>query len=61
MKKSRITYYYVIYYYYNILIINILTSLPQFSVLKTLLNVACGVWHVAKLGFLYFFYASRHF
>ena len=51
MKWSRITYFYVIYYYYNILIINILTTFLQFSVLKTLLNVACGMWHVAKLCF----------
>ena len=52
MKWSRITYFYVIYYYYNILIINILTTFLQFSVLKTLLNVACGMWHVAKLVFV---------
>ena len=51
MKWSRITYFYVIYYYYNILIINTLTTFLQFSVLKTLLNVACGMWHVAKLCF----------
>ena len=50
-NESIITYYYVIYYYYNILIINILTPSLQPSCLKNPLNVACGMWHVAKLVF----------
>ena len=37
------------------MIINILTPFILFSVLKNLLNVACGMWHVAKLGFRVFF------
>ncbi len=41
------------------MIINILTTLLQFSILKTLLNVACGMWHVAKLGFRVFFPCLR--
>ena len=51
IKESIITYYYVIYYYYNILIIKILTPSLQPSCLKNHLNVACGMWHVAKFKF----------
>jgi hypothetical protein len=43
------------------LIINILTTLLQFSVLKTLLNVACGMWQ--NWVFVYYFtvLGSLHF